>query len=170
MNSVWTLPERACAGPRISRRQLLLGALSAVGIAACGQSTPHDSSEGTLLVHLYKSPTCQCCSAWGEHLRANGFEVEFHNETQINAFKSSVGVPEALWSCHTALVGGYAIEGHVPATDIQRLLKERPAYKGLAVPGMPVGSPGMESGSEREAYDVLAYSAQGEPMLWSHHD
>ena len=101
MKSVWTLLESACAAPEVSRRTLLLGALSAVGLTACGQSAPRDSSERTSVVRLYKSPTCQCCSAWGEHLKQNGFEVEFHNETQINAFKASVGVPETLWSCHT---------------------------------------------------------------------
>jgi len=170
MKSVWTLLESACAAPEVSRRTLLLGALSAVGLTACGQSAPRDSSERTSVVRLYKSPTCQCCSAWGEHLKQNGFEVEFHNETQINAFKASVGVPETLWSCHTALIGGYAIEGHVPASDIQRLLRERPAYQGLAVPGMPLGSPGMESGADREAYEVLAYSAAAETVLWSRHE
>ena len=93
---------------------------------------------------MRKHPTCGCCSVWIEHVREAGFPVEAHDVEDMAAVKDGAGVPEAMGSCHTAEVGGYFIEGHVPAADIARLLRERPAARGLAVPGMPLGSPGME--------------------------
>jgi hypothetical protein len=118
-------------------------------------------------VEVYKSPTCGCCKEWVKHLQANGFSVTTHDVTDIIPYKTANGVPAALGSCHTAKVGGYVIEGHVPASDIKRLLKERPPVRGLAVPGMPVGSPGMEQGGHKDRYDVLTFDKQGNTAVYA---
>lgn len=117
-------------------------------------------------VVVYKSPTCGCCTNWISHLKENGFTVEVHNRRDMNPIKSEMGVPSNLQSCHTAKVGGYVVEGHVPADDIARLLKEKPPVKGLAVPGMPMGSPGME-GHRKDAYDVLTFQENGKTSIFS---
>ena len=116
---------------------------------------------------VYKTSTCGCCGNWVEHLKANGFEVEVHDVNDIVAEGRRLGVPDNLRSCHTGSIGGYAIEGHVPAADIKRLLAEKPQAKGLAVPGMPVGSPGMENGSYVERYSVLLFSEDGTSKVYS---
>lgn len=118
-------------------------------------------------VHVYKSPTCGCCTKWIEHLRSNGFEVEATDVADVTPVKLSNGIPEKLASCHTAFVGGYVIEGHVPAADIARLLLERPQIAGLAVPEMPIGSPGME-GPNPVRYQVLAFGATGVSVFAEH--
>lgn len=112
------------------------------------------------VVEVYKSSTCGCCGNWIKHLRANGFEVRAHDVTDSSEYRKRHGVPEALASCHTGLVGGYAIEGHVPAREIKRLLAEKPRAHGLAVPGMPAGSPGMEA-PKSDPYDVLLFQRDG---------
>ena len=115
------------------------------------------------LVEVWKGPSCGCCKDWVRHLEANGFNVKAHDDGNADA-RRRLGMPVDLGSCHTALVGGYAIEGHVPAADIKRLLAERPQAVGLAVPGMPVGSPGMDGpdyGSRRDPYDVLLVAKGG---------
>ena len=117
-------------------------------------------------VVVYKSPTCGCCAKWIDHLEDNGFNVEVHDRQNMNPVKDGLGIPRHLQSCHTAEVGGYLVEGHVPAGDIKRLLEERPAIKGLAVPGMPMGSPGME-GPRKDPYDVLAFDEGGNPSVYS---
>lgn len=119
-------------------------------------------------VMVYKSPTCGCCSAWVDHLKANGFEVEVENVQNLNPIKQQHGVTRELASCHTATVDGYVIEGHVPASDIKRLLSERPAVAGLAVPGMPMGSPGME-GPRKQAYNVMSFDKSGRAEVFSRH-
>jgi hypothetical protein len=108
------------------------------------------------LVTVYKTPDCGCCSDWAGHLRANGFEVTVFSVKDLEQVKKELGVPLHLSACHTAKVGGYVIEGHVPAVDIKRLLKERPRISGLVVPCMPMGSPGME-GPWADDYDVLTF-------------
>ena len=117
-------------------------------------------------VTVYKSPTCGCCKKWVDHLRANGFTVRANDVTDVDAYKTRYGVPAALGSCHTAVVGGYAIEGHVPADLIHRLLKEKPKVVGLAVPGMPMGSPGME-GPTAERYEVLSFTRDGTTRVFA---
>jgi hypothetical protein len=110
---------------------------------------------------VYKTPTCGCCGKWVEHMRANGFDVKV-NEVQSTAeYRKKYGVPERLASCHTGIVNDYTVEGHVPAADVQKLLKQRPKAKGIAVPGMPIGSPGMEQGPGRQAYSVILFDEQG---------
>jgi hypothetical protein len=111
-------------------------------------------------VSVYKTPTCGCCGKWVEHLKANGFAPTVKDVQSTAEYRKQYGVPKQLQSCHTAVVGGYTIEGHVPATDIQRLLKHKPKAKGLAVPGMPLGSPGME-GARRDPYSVLLFDSDG---------
>lgn len=119
-----------------------------------------DADAASATVHVYKSPTCGCCVKWVDHLRAAGFEVTVEDVADMGAVKAELGVPYDLGSCHTALVGDYLIEGHVPATTLQAFLDEAPAVKGLAVPGMPIGSPGME-GPNGRPYDVLAFDEAG---------
>ncbi|MEC9344742.1 MAG: DUF411 domain-containing protein [Pseudomonadota bacterium] len=117
-----------------------------------------------LLVH--RSPSCGCCGAWIEHMAANGFDVEVEMLDDLGPVKTRLGVPATVEACHTATVGGYVVEGHVPAADVHRLLAERPAATGLAVPGMPIGSPGMEQGSTREPYRVILFG-QHRQSTWS---
>jgi hypothetical protein len=117
---------------------------------------------------IYKTRTCGCCAKWVEHLRANGFAPKVEDVPSTAEYRAKFGVPNRLGSCHTAMVNGYAIEGHVPAADIHRLLKEKPKAKGLAVPGMPLGSPGME-GPRRDAYDVILFRADGSTSVFQHH-
>ena len=114
---------------------------------------------------VYKTRTCGCCSLWIEHLKGNGFNVAVQEVDSTAEYEKRYGVPRQLQSCHTAVVNGYAIEGHVPAREIHRLLKEKPSAKGLAVPGMPMGSPGME-GSRNEAYSVMLFDAQGRSSVY----
>ncbi len=112
-------------------------------------------------VTVYKSPWCGCCTAWSEHLRENGFTVKEIKREDMDSVKRDLGVPERLESCHTATVEGYVIEGHVPASDIRRLLKEKPNAKGLSVPGMPIGSPGMEQGDQKDRYTTVIFGDEG---------
>ena len=119
-------------------------------------------------VTVYKTPTCGCCKKWVTHLEKSGFEVETIDMRDLGMIKSMSGVEPKLASCHTAQVGGYVIEGHVPADDIKRLLSERPAVKGLTVPGMPHGSPGMETG-HKAPYQVLTFDAEGKTQVFAQH-
>jgi hypothetical protein len=116
---------------------------------------------------VYKTSTCGCCGNWVAHMEANGFDVEVHDVDNLISEGRKLGVPDNLRGCHTGSIGGYAIEGHVPATDVKRLLAEKPAVRGLAVPGMPIGSPGMENGSFVERYSVLLFSSDGTTEVYS---
>lgn len=118
---------------------------------------------------VWKTPTCGCCGKWLEHMRAAGFKVEVQDVEDLETVKRLAGVRDHLQSCHTAAVGGYAIEGHVPAADVKRLLATKPKVRGLAVPGMPSGSPGMENG-EREPYDVLSFTVDGKTEVFSRYN
>jgi hypothetical protein len=134
--------------------------------------TAHQSQAPAAEMVVYKSPTCGCCSAWVDHMRENGFEVEpvdLPVYAELSAQKAEQGVPPELESCHTAVVEGYVIEGHVPAEVVSRLLRERPDIKGLAVPGMPVGSPGME-GPNPQPYDVIAFDEDGSRTVFERVD
>lgn len=140
----------------------------AVFIAALGVSPARAESDSMPVVTVYKSPTCGCCSKWVDHLKANGFKVAAFNVDDVTQHKSRLGVPPAMGSCHTAEVAGYVVEGHVPAQAIQRLLRERPAARGLTVPGMPQGSPGME-GPRKDAFDVLLIDPRGSTRVFAHY-
>ena len=123
----------------------------------------------TVFAEVWKSPTCGCCKDWITHLEANGFKVKVH-DVGNTAARARLKIPAKLGSCHTALVGRYAVEGHVPAADIKRLLKERPDAIGLAVPGMPHGSPGMDGpayGSRQDPYDVLLIAQDGSTRVFN---
>jgi hypothetical protein len=122
---------------------------------------------GLPVVDVYKSPSCGCCKDWIKHLEANGFKVRAHNTDDVVAHKYRLGVPPGHGSCHTAEVGGYLVEGHVPAREIKRLLQEKPKARGLAVPGMPVGSPGMEQGARRDPYEVLLITRDGATRVYA---
>ena len=117
-------------------------------------------------ITVYKSPACTCCDKWANHLRDAGFQVITKNNSDMDGVKSSAGVQPMLQSCHTALVEGYVVEGHVPAADIKRLLLERPAVSGLTVPGMPMGSPGME-GRYQDPYAILTFDENGRIEVYS---
>jgi hypothetical protein len=146
-----------------SRRRLLI-ALSLAPVAAA-----HAQQTGKILVEVWKDPDCGCCKDWVTHLQGSGFAVKV-NDSGNEAMRKKLNMPQQLGSCHTALVGGYAIEGHVPAQDIRRLLKEKPQAVGLAVPGMPVGSPGMDAAiyrGRRDPYDVLLVLQSGESRIYS---
>lgn len=120
------------------------------------------------LVTVYKNPTCECCAEWAVYLRQNGFRVNIKDRENVTEIKIKHGVPTQLSSCHSALVGGYVLEGHVPADVIQQLLRERPKVIGLAVPGMPAGVPGMPpAGPDREPYHVIAFNKQGEHHVYA---
>ena len=128
---------------------------------------PKLAAAGEPLMHVYKSPYCGCCAAWVDHMKANGFRVEVTDLQDISRAKTLHGIDEDLQSCHTAVVDGYLIEGHVPAADVKRLLTERPKAAGLSVPGMPIGSPGMEMDNRTEPYDVVLYDREGGRTVFS---
>ena len=145
----------------LKRRQLLAGAL----LLALPRTW---AAPGRLLVEVWKGPTCGCCKDWIAHLEKNGFEARVH-DTGNTAARQRLGIPSQYGSCHTAVVDGYALEGHVPVREILRLLNERPNAIGLAVPGMPIGSPGMdgpEYGRRRDPYDVLLLARDGTSRIF----
>ena len=117
-------------------------------------------------MQVYKSATCGCCGKWVEHLRANGFKVTVTEVSSVAEYRTKLGVPNNLASCHTGVVNGYAVEGHVPAREIKKMLEENPKAVGLAVPGMPVGSPGMERGYRVDPYDVLLFDKDGSTTIY----
>ena len=133
-------------------------ALGAVGIGLIGVLVwlPTVNMADTPVVTVYKSPTCGCCGKWIDHLEDAGFRVVSRDRQDMNPIKESYGVDYQLRSCHTATVDGYVVEGHVPADDIKRMLREKPQITGIAVPGMPLGSPGMES-EHQDPYEVIAF-------------
>ena len=141
-------------------RRIFIGSLAVLLVPAGGALAASPLQEETL-VKVVRSPDCGCCGAWIDHLRESGFTVEETLSDDVDAFKNEHAVPQPLRSCHTALVEGYVIEGHVPAESIQKLLAERPQAIGLAVPGMPIGSPGMEMGDQTEPFEVILWNASG---------
>lgn len=134
-------------------------------------ATPAAAASSTPPIEVWKSATCQCCGNWVKHLEANGFEVKVNGTDSgaLAALKRQAGIGDKLASCHTAKIDGYVIEGHVPGSDIKRLVAERPEAIGLAVPGMPIGSPGMEQGAVTEPYDVLLVKKDGTTEVFAKH-
>jgi hypothetical protein len=141
------------ANSHLPTRRTAIVLLVASGIVAVGAKL---RAEGLPAVTVHKDPSCSCCSGWARHMTAAGFAVTVVETTHVDAVKARLGVPDRLASCHTAEINGYAIEGHVPAPAIVRLLAEKPAAKGLAVPGMPTGAPGMD-GLSNETYEVILF-------------
>jgi len=153
--------------PNRSRRQCLAALLAVLAAPALAQSP----SAGE--IHVYKSPTCGCCNDWIKHLEANGFKVAATNVPDSRFYRARFGMPARLGSCHTGVVAGYVLEGHVPAREIKRLLRERPKALGLSVPGMPVGSPGMdgpEYNGQVDPYDVLLVQSDGGATVFASYD
>lgn len=163
MNPSSLSSRRSTGHPDRSRRHWLAAAVG-VTLGLLGSAASLASATPSLPpVQVWKDPNCGCCQLWVEHLQAHGFRVQVH-DVGNNAARARLGMPRELGSCHTALVGGYVIEGHVPAEDLLRLLRTRPAALGLAVPGMPIGSPGMDGPvyqGRRDAYDVLLVQRDG---------
>ncbi|MDX1396073.1 MAG: DUF411 domain-containing protein [Gemmatimonadota bacterium] len=139
------------------------------GDTATAEPVQLASADGeAIVVKVYKSPTCGCCANWVEHLVAAGFEVDVEDTDQMPMVKADAGVPANLQSCHTAIIDDYVFEGHIPIETIQRFLEEAPDVDGLAVPGMPVGSPGMEMGDRVDPYDVIAFDGARTSVYESH--
>ncbi|MGY0219598.1 DUF411 domain-containing protein [Endozoicomonadaceae bacterium StTr2] len=120
-------------------------------------------------ITVFKSPTCGCCTGWVKHLEENGFKVKSFNVDDVTVYKKEADLPYGMGSCHTAFVGDYAVEGHVPAADIKRMLSEKPAIRGLTVPGMPMGSPGMDFGPQKDAYKTYSYTKDGQTQVFASH-
>ena len=161
------------ADPRLThRRQWLATTLPLLGaglVIATWPDLARAAADSATPMELWKDPNCGCCKDWVDHMQANGFAVKVH-DTGNNAVRARLGLPQKLGSCHTALVGGYLVEGHVPATDVRALLRQKPKALGLAVPGMPVGSPGMdgpEYGNRRDRYDVLLVARDGSTRVFN---
>ena len=138
-------------------------AVSATALAVTTAAAPTVSPPKPTIT-VYKDPNCGCCKNWIEHLIKHGYRVEAKDTPDMAQIKNTLGVPSGLTSCHTAVVEGYLIEGHVPAADIDRLLATKPKVKGLAVPGMPMGSPGME-GAMKQQYQVIAFDRTGKTRI-----
>ena len=153
-----------------NRRQFALAGLAALALPAGALAQVQAQGQAnSVQVEVWKSPSCGCCKDWIAHMEKSGFRFTVH-ETGNTAVRQRMRIPLALGSCHTAGIGRYAIEGHVPAKDVQRLLREKPEAVGLTVPGMPIGSPGMdgpEYGGRRDAYDVLLVAADGSTRVYS---
>lgn len=153
--------------PAAVNRRLFCGAalLFGIGGSACAATPPPRN------LVVYKTPTCACCDGWVTHMQRAGFSVTVHRQADLRPLRLGHGLPDALASCHTGLIGGYVIEGHVPAADVVRLLDERPPAVGLAVPAMPLGSPGMETPQgHREPFDTLLVLRSGAPQVFARHN
>jgi hypothetical protein len=155
--------------PLLRRREFLrLGAGAAALTLLPGSLAARAGSADLPLMTIYKSETCLCCEKWVDHVKAAGFKTSVHNRDPVEPLKDELAIPRHVRSCHTAQVGGYLIEGHVPAADIKRLLKEKPKLMGLAVPGMPVGTPGMDQpGIPAEPYHVVAFQKVGTTSVYA---
>lgn len=156
------MSSRAISRRRATAALLTLACAPAFSIAATAPT----------FIEVWKDPECGCCKDWVAHLEANGFKVKV-NETGNNAARARLGVDKKYGSCHTGLVGGYALEGHVPASEIKRVLRDKPAAIGLAVPGMPVGVPGMDGavyGGRKDAFDVLLLAKDGSTKVYQHYE
>lgn len=130
---------------------LMIGGLLSLNVSAYAEA------ESPIEIEVYRSPSCGCCSKWLTHLKENQFVIKDHVTEDVQQIKDKYGVPQNMSSCHTALVNGYVVEGHVPAADIKKLLKIKPAVIGISVPGMPMGTPGMEMGGRKDPYKVVSF-------------
>src|SRR5215216_4251577 len=154
----------------LSRRDWFRLTLSGAAATVLARVLPAQTSPlAPAKLTVYKSPTCGCCRAWVDHMKSKGFTVETHDmpDDKLAEVKDTFGVPVALRSCHVALLGAYVLEGHVPADLAQRLMAEKPKLVGLAVPGMPAGSPGMEMGPRKDKYDVVAFAGGGKTWTYA---
>ena len=157
---------------RQTRISIAIAAIAIAGLAygaAAQQKTPAAGALPKMTV--YKTSTCGCCKLWVDHMRTNGFDVQAMDVSaaDVRGISKAAGLKDEGTSCHTAKIGNYIVEGHVPAADVQRMLKEKPAIAGIAAPGMPVGSPGMEMGGRTERYDVVSFTKDGKTKVFSTH-
>lgn len=151
------------SAPPLPNRRWILG----LGLAAAAAPLASARAAQGTPIEVWKDATCGCCEGWVEHMRAAGFQATVHDVGDLAAIKTARGVPDALQSCHTAVVDGYVIEGHVPAGDVRRLLLERPRAVGLAAPGMPPSSPGMDMPGT--PYQVVVFGGAGSTRVWARH-
>lgn len=156
---------------RISHIALAVSAIAVSGLGLVAYAQPKPASSRSNVAVVYKTSSCGCCKMWVEHLKKNGFEIEANDVSaaQVRSVSQSAGLSEDNTSCHTARIGGYIVEGHVPAADIQRMLKQKPAIAGIAAPGMPMGSPGMEQGGRKEPFEVIAFTKDGKTSVFAKH-
>jgi hypothetical protein len=147
----------------MKRRTVLTSLAAAVGAL----SLPVVAKEALPQVQVFKNPSCGCCGAWVDHMKAAGFAVNVTEVDDTSVARRKYGLPDRFGSCHTAVVAGYVVEGHVPANDVKKLLAMKPVAIGLAVPGMPVGSPGMEMGSRKDPYQVLLIATDGRERVFA---
>ena len=147
----------------MKRRMLISSTLPALAWLAL----PAVAAPAVSRMHVFRSPSCGCCGDWIEHIKAAGFDVQVTEVADTSAARRRHGLPDRFASCHTAIVNGYVVEGHVPAAEVKRLLAARPAALGLAVPGMPIGSPGMEAGDRKDPYAVLLIDKNGRDTVFA---
>lgn len=147
----------------------LTGLALLASLASAAAPGVRDISAPKIHVTVFKDPNCGCCRSWVEHLRKHGFDVAVRDTSDLTGAKRTGRVPTGLHSCHTAFVNGYVVEGHVPAADIRRLLRDKPRVTGIAVPGMPAGSPGMEVEGRTDKYDVIAFQRDGSTSVFARH-
>lgn len=152
-----------------TRRSLIAAVVAGLATAGAGAVMVFGKGAAAAEIMVHKSPACGCCGAWVDYLRTNGFRVVVRENDDLAPIKRQLGVPAELESCHTASVDGYTIEGHVPVADVRRLLAERPDVLGLSVPGMPIGSPGMETGGKPDVYAVIAWRRNGSSFVFQRH-
>ena len=148
----------------IDRRTAVGLFLAAVPAGACAKAGR------AAQLTIYKSPYCGCCGAWVDHIKTSGITASVTEMENVTPIARRLGVPEAMRSCHTATIEGYFVEGHVPAADIRKLLRERPKARGITVPGMPIGSPGMEQGDRRDTYETLLVLNDGSSRVFAKHN
>ncbi|WP_263322341.1 DUF411 domain-containing protein [Endozoicomonas sp. Mp262] len=140
-----------------------------LGIVMVFSTVSSYAADSSSTINVYKSAACGCCKEWVYHLEENGFKVISHDVSDLETYKKRANLPYDLGSCHTAFVDGYAVEGHVPATDIKKMLTEKPDIRGIAVPGMPMGSPGMEYGNRKDPYQTISYTRDGNKSVYASH-
>jgi len=150
----------------------VLNIFLAIGLLILNTGIKAETNEAGKPVDIvvYRSPTCDCCGKWLEHLKKNNFNIKDIVTDDVQAIKNKYGVSDAMASCHTAIVGGYVIEGHVPANDIMKLLKTKPKIVGIAVPGMPSGTPGMEMGDRKDAYNVMSFDKENHYEIFNSYE
>jgi hypothetical protein len=154
--------------------RLAVTLIASLLLAACNGGYPdadtlsRTAGDNNTMV-VYHDPSCGCCTKWIEHMKKSGFNVRDIRTTNMDVVKGRLHVPDHLMSCHTAIIGGYVIEGHVPAADVKRLLEQRPDVQGLSVPGMPLGSPGMEYQGREQPYNVLLFNTAGDTAIYNHY-
>ena len=156
------LTEGKGGNEALSNSSTVTGTSENISSVSVWDKETEPSYSGTLNMTVYRSPSCGCCGVWVEHAKKHGFRIEDIKTESMEALKQKYNVPSELASCHTTIIDGYVMEGHIPADDIKRFLASKPKLAGLAVPGMPLGTPGMEAGDMKQPFQLLAFSAQGQ--------